>query len=556
MHTRVVLLLSLLAFPALAQRAYVVDVEASSLAAVDLRSGKVASSVPLPFKPDRALLLPDGESVLALFRGEGSTGFWTAEFRPKSPSQAAVIRGGKLVGSTELGWGLAQASFSADGSTAYVLTTGYESNKLPERKPSELLRLDTTTGKIVDRIALDAAAEGFASDGSGKTGIIYSPAYPKKKPTPLPARITFVDLGAFKRGPVLDLQGEIQKPVAVGNLLYVLDAGNRNKAGNLYVIDMNTQALVKTLPLGPEAVMAGSDPAGRVIVLTQAPDKKSGRVLYIKGGEIAGDYVGPAAPKFVSASPDGKRHYIAGWKNLSTVDLEAKKGTDGVEMPSNAIAVLGTRDNKRVFIASRDGDQCCRITTYDTDGMKRLTSFLGGSKGERFGQGLAAVAVSVASYQAGASAARASGASTFSYVIYTPRSGGAARGPLALSPDEKKVYLVDTQTNDITIVDVASGERLKNVDAGSGVKEVLPLYDAGVVAAIADEDVRLIDFATDEIRETIKFAGNVVDALMTPDEKQLVIFGKERIVVLDAKTGKEVARTQSFKQPVQLLFTR
>ena len=556
MMRRLVAVLSIvfIAAPVVAQSAFVVDMDGKAIATVDLGSGKTLSTVTLPFTPDRALVLPDGKSVLALYQGDGTYGAWSGEFRPKSASKAAIIRDGKVAGTTDLGWGLAQASFSPDGKSAYVLTTGYESNKLPERKVSELIRLDTETAKVTSRLAFDAAAVAFASDAAGTTGIVYSPPYPKKKPAPLAGRITFVDLESFEAGPVVEVKGEVRKPVASGDLLYVLDAGNRKTAGNLHVIDTKTRALVKTIHLGPEAVMAGTDAEGRLVVLSQAPDGKSGRVHLVKGSDVVSEYPGPAAPKFVTLSHDAKRMYVAGWKDFAMVDLAANKASAAVELARNPFGVIATRDNSRVFVVSMDGTSCCRISTFDTANMKRLTTFLGGSKGERFGEGLAAAALSVASYQAGMSAAQASGASSFTYTIFTPETHGAARGPLALSPDEKKVYLADTQTNDVTVVDVATGERLTNVDAGHGLREVISLPAAGAIAAISDQDIRLIDFGTDAVRETIKLSGNVVDALVSDDGKRLVIFGKGHVIVLDTETGKEVARSDAFKQPVQVLF--
>ena len=127
---------------------------------------------------------------------------------------------------------------------------------------------------------------------------------------------------------------------------------------------------------------------------------------------------------------------------------------------------------------------------------------------------------------------------------------------MAFSPDEKKVYLADTQTNDVTVVDVATGERLKNIDAGYGLREVIALPAAGVIAAVSDDDVRMIDVGTDEVRDTIKLDRNVVDALVTKDEKRVIIFGKKNVVTLDATTGKEVARSSGFNQPVQVLFSK
>lgn len=39
---------------------------------------------------------------------------------------------------------------------------------------------------------------------------------------------------------------------------------------------------------------------------------------------------------------------------------------------------------------------------------------------------------------------------------------------------------------------------------------------AGIIAAISDDDVGMIDVKTDEIRDTVKLSGNVVVALVTP----------------------------------------
>ncbi|MCA1733350.1 MAG: hypothetical protein LC732_07070 [Acidobacteria bacterium] len=197
----------LFALPLAAQSAFVVDEAGRAIATVDLEKGSVVTTIPLSFTPDRAALAPDKTTLLVLDQGEGTMGFWVAEFRPKSKSNAAVVRDGKVVGSTELGWGLAESAFSADGKAAFVLTTGYESNKSNERKPSELVRIDLADGKVTGRLALDAAASAFATDSASKSGIIYSPPYPKKKPAPLPARLTFVDLETLETRTVVDIPG-------------------------------------------------------------------------------------------------------------------------------------------------------------------------------------------------------------------------------------------------------------------------------------------------------------------------------------------------------------
>ncbi|MFP5246781.1 MAG: YncE family protein, partial [Thermoanaerobaculia bacterium] len=114
----------------------------------------------------------------------------------------------------------------------------------------------------------------------------------------------------------------------------------------------------------------------------------------------------------------------------------------------------------------------------------------------------------------------------------------------------------DTQTGDVTVADVETGERLRTLHAGSGLQEVVPLHDAGVIAGIADSAITLVDVDTNEVRSTIKLDGGVTDAVLTDDYDRLVVFGKKNVVVIDAKTAKEIARITSLQQPVQVLFAQ
>ncbi|HSN69404.1 MAG TPA: hypothetical protein VLV48_09175, partial [Thermoanaerobaculia bacterium] len=390
---------------------------------------------------------------------------------------------------------------------------------------------------------------------ASKMGIIYSPPYPKKKPAPLPARLTFVDLASLETLKSIDIPGtEVRRPVAVGDLLYVVDGGSKSAGGSLTIVNASSGEVVKKIEVGPEAVFGGSDAAGRLYVLSQLPDRKSGRVTVVKGSETVAEYPIGAAPKMARLSADDSRLYVLGWKAFTVVDLKGGKAPVPADQARAPFAVLGSADGTRAFTINMDGDQCCRITAFDLGTMKPLTSFLGGSKGERFGQALAAVALTAASYQAGKSIAESTGSSTFYYSIYAPGGQGSARGPLAFGPGEKKVYFVDTQTDDVTVVDAATGERLRTLDAGSGLQEVIPLHEAGVVAGIADSAITLVDVNTDEIRDTIKLEGGVTDAVLTEDGKSLIVFGTKSLVVLDAKSAKEIARIKSLQQPVQLVF--
>src|SRR5688500_8362249 len=299
-----------LATTAAAQTAFVVDADGKAVAIVNLDDGAVTSKVQLPFTPDRALLAPDGKTLLVLDQGEGTMGFWVAEFRPKTKANAAIVRDGKMVASTELGWGLAESAFSSDGQSAFVLTTGYESNKAPERKASELVRISLADGKVTGRIPLDAAAEAFAADEDSTVGIIYSPPYPKKKPAPLPARLTFVDLATFEPKETIEIRGaDVKRPVAAAGLLYIADAGTKTARGSITIVDPKKRAVVEKIELGPEALIGGSDKDNRLFVLSQGADKNSGALRILKGTKVVAEHKTAAAPRLARLSDDGKRAY-------------------------------------------------------------------------------------------------------------------------------------------------------------------------------------------------------------------------------------------------------
>lgn len=279
----VLVLFFLTAALAAQQTAFVVDADGKAIATVNLDDGSVTTKIPLPFTPDRTRVAPDGKTLLVLDQGEGTRGFWVAEFRPKTKANAAIIRDGKMIASTELGWGLAESAFSSDGRSAYVLTTGYESNKEPERKASELVRISLTDGTVTGRIPLDAAAEAFAADDASTTGIIYSPPYPKKSPKPLPARLTFVDLTTFEAKERIEIIGQdVKRPVAAGGLLYIADAGTKTLRGRITVVDPQKRAVVEKIDVGPEALISGSDKDDRLFVLSQGADKDSGALRILK----------------------------------------------------------------------------------------------------------------------------------------------------------------------------------------------------------------------------------------------------------------------------------
>jgi DNA-binding beta-propeller fold protein YncE len=520
------------------------DSEGRQIAFLDLAKGTVDSkvSVPLPAL-SRMVLSPDNRTILAIDDGGlRVTVVPIVELHPDKRASYAVVTRDKVIGTGDLGWGVAGQAFSSDGKYGYVLIMGDDAKKDVDLKPSGLVRIDAASGTEAGRLTFNRSAASLRFVSSGATAIVFSPMQWKRDPQ-IPARLLFVDTGTWKESSSLDLPGKPVAPAAVGELLYMVDPGEKNAAGKVLVVDPAKRSIVKSIDVGSAATAAGSDRDGNFFVLSQRSDGKAGQVTIIRGSDVAATFSTGAAPLKVTLSADGKRLYVIG-NQLNVVDLAAGSSSPGVDVAHPALAVLPTSDGRRVITVAAEGRSCCRISVFDTAANKQLTSFLGGSKGKRIGQNLAAVALSMASYQGG------------NYSIYTPRMRGAARGPVAFGPAEKKAYAVDTQTNEVTVVDMETGQRTLNIDGGSGLKEVVALPDAGLIAAVSDERIDLIDTTTDLVRESIKMKGGVNRSEVTPDEKRMVVYGKERIVVLDTTTGKQVGMIDALKTPSQLIFLK
>ena len=530
--------------------AIALDSDARQIAFLDLAKSTVDSIVNVPLPAfTRAVGSPDNRTIVAIYDGgyrvTGSRPT-DIEVHPDKKALYAVVTRDKVIGTGDLGWGVADAAFSSDGKYAYVLTDGDDAKNDAEVKSGELIRIDAASGAEAGRLTFNRWTSALGFDRSGATAIIFSPRQRNRNPQ-APPRLIFVDTATWKESGALDLPDTLAIPVAVGDLYYFVASA----AGKVHIVDTAKRSLVASIDVGSKARAGGSDRNGNFYVLSQGSDGKTGRVTIIRGSEVAASYSTSSVPDRATLSADGKRLYVIG-DQLNFVDLAAKSSSPGLDMAHPAIGVLPTTDGRRVITIAAEGESCCRISVFDTAANKQLTSFLGGSKGTRVRQHLAAATMTLASYEAGRAAATSSG--TFLYSVYARTLRGGARGPAALAPGEKKAYAVDTQTNDVTVVDMETGQRIMNIDAGSGLKEVVALGDSGSIVAVSDERVDLIDTTRDVVRESIKMKGDVKPPVVTPDERRMVVYGKGRIVVLDTVTGKQVGTIDALKTPSQIIF--
>ncbi len=523
---RKLLLVLFVAVSASAAPAYVIDSEGGALLRIDPLKGTVLDRVALPHAPSEILPSPDASKLLVLSSAKVSS--------------AVVVDAATLAVSEriELGRNAGEAAFTPDGSAAIVLAS------------DRLVKIDLASGKPLKTLAV-RGGETFGIARDGATGIVYS-----KKP----AQLTFVSLETLDVIATLALPGKSAAPVSLpdGDYLYSIDTAKRD--GNVvHVISVPERTLVASIPVGAWPVFGGMHAeSGRLFVLSDA--QKKGTLHVIRGASEVAKIDTTDDPAVFRMSASGKRAWVSSRFGVTEVDLDANRNAGEVSMYSGfGTGVMrpfefhATSDGKRGFHFWRSGTDCCMVSVLDFENHKMLEDFQTGSKGERIAAALGAAAMSVASYQAGRSSAKANGSSSFWYTLYSPAGSAAPRGSYAVRNDGAVLYALDTATDDLTAVDVQTGRRLANIDIAAGVKEVIPLGGDRLVVA-ADEGLAFVDTAKFEVAELLKLKGDLQDFVFTADGSTAIVLSRGEVTLLDAASGRVTARIQDVKMPSRVAF--
>lgn len=317
--------------------------------------------------------------------------------------------------------------------------------------------------------------------------------------------------------------------------LYLLD-GDRKGGGVLHVLSLRDRSVVTTIPVGNGAKLGGVETGSkRLFVMSRGmPGSKGGVLHVVEGKDLVRSIDVSSKPELLRFNDERSRAFVIGNTSLSEVDL--RSFTAGLAMQTPLDVGQGL-EGRRAIAVFPDGEGWGRAVVVDLEKDEKLTNFMTGSKGGRWGRSLAAGALSVGSFVLARSAAEASGQSVFYYNIYAPRARGVARGPLALSSNGTHAYALDNMTNDVTAIDLNSGERVVDIDVGKGARELVVLGDQRTILAVSDAHLTLIDTQTNKMAKQIPLKGGVAGVSVSPDGSRIVITSKGEVTVLDGRSG-------------------
>jgi DNA-binding beta-propeller fold protein YncE len=548
-------------------RLFVLDGKAGALHAVDSATGQIEKTTALSGQPRLLLATPDGSRVLVLDSGSKED--------DGAPGRSSVTIVGtdrmEIVGRVELGWGMSVDPgplISSDGHRLAVLCPGYRGRKTAESLPTEAVVVDVVAAKVAGRVPLDQPPLTWVAGTKGHIHALL-PRQGSKKTPGVPASVVTIDLETAAAAH-LPLDGDVTDllPSPDGRLLYLLDHGRpsgnptKNVNGQLHVVSTEPLARLRVLD-------AGSGPRGlyweetsqQLFVLTEATPVKGtdrkGQLLVVRGETL--DKTVPIAPKplFLRRAPGGREIMAVGVEGLSVLSVPGLAPVREVHIdgpginwtsdvpsgPPNELAM--TPDAQRGFVTYENSS---KLLTLDLATGQKVASATTGRKGAKLLQMAAATALTASSYYSSRDVARHTGQRSFYYYRFGIRETNTSLIP---RHDGRFVYVVNSLTNDVTVVDAVTGAVVENLGARG--RELASLPTGRFVAAVSDSELHLLDTTNNTVAGHWELPG-LLGLATAPSGREVVAVSEKGVLILDPAKGTVTARNDSFKGNTDRLF--
>ncbi|MGP8227630.1 MAG: YncE family protein [Terracidiphilus sp.] len=564
--------------------AYVLDPAQQTVTAVDIASGRTTASVSVNGKitssenlaerannqffsgVDTLLLTHDGSRLLRLRTGELK---FTVRFgyHPQEKSSATIIDAKTMqaVEQADLGWGLSNYFLTPDEKVLLTLSSGYQSQKPEETLASELVATNVSSGQVLGRLTLQRPPSRCFLSKDGSTAVLLF-AQQKQKGEPVnPAELQFVSIDKLSVvGKItFDSAPEMAEMSPSGEYLYIIEKGQpsnnpeKNVNGSIRVISMNEMKVTTVLDAGSDPKGLLTDKAdGQLLLLSEGAPVKGqkevdGELRVLRGASITSLLPVAAGPRFFRFSPDRKRLYVACMKELSAIDYPSLHELGRIPVGGFVSELAFSPDGNRGFALFAGSS---RLLLIDLQGLKPGDSVTTGRGGIKFAKNFAAVAATAASataasYQANAMATANGGYGVASYQIFTV---APANTSISVRPDGTFVYVLNSETNDVTIVDARNSSVVDKIAAGG--QRLQPLNNGNILAVVARNELHLIDTATQKALPDVHFDKNLSNFSLSPDGQTAYALVEGSLILMNGSTGEVQSRVEGFKWPLVIVF--
>lgn len=505
---------------------------------VEIKSNGGSGTGPVLVGADAVVVIQPGQADETLRFG----------MHPTARTQATVLDAATTAvrAVVELGWGVGPAAFSPDGQLLALTFPGYRSNKPAETLPAELFVLDTAAGKTTERLTLERPAGNLVILDAATAVAVLKPSDEDKPGTSL---LKFVDMTSGQLAGSLSLDGRVrtQHLSAADGLLYVwaeLRAPDNKAAQHrLYVVSSAQKTLVATFEIGDVRAMLYDLPGRAVLgVATKTDAKQSGgEVVLLRGAELEARIPLRYAPGLLRVAPDGKEILAVGQDAITRIALDTLKPTGEIAMHKGAPReIFNSPDGSRVFVLYSDND---RVAIVDLQAQKMIAAVKTGSGATKFGQAMAQAQMANLDGRMASAGPLERAILQPSYRVernmLSQRVAQARGTEIEVRPDGERIYVLNRQTNDVTVIDVKAGKDVVKVGVGQGCR-LLRLFGTRLYA-FSHAAVRVIDTSTNtEVKDQgLKDVGHVLDY---DDGARAVGFTNEEVVWLSFEGGETQTR--------------
>lgn len=234
---------------------------------------------------------------------------------------------------------------------------------------------------------------------------------------------------------------------------------HRHRKEGILVIDRKTLRMIRLLPAGTDPECVAITPDGKQLYLSNE-DAGTASIIDLSGPRLVKTVVVGTEPEGVSASPDGRRVYVTAETSnvLSVIDTQKLETIENILVDARPRNVIFTRDSKTAW----------------------ATAELGGT----------VMQIDVAKHR-------------FAHRIRL-RPGAKPVG-LALSPDEKTLYIATGRGNGVAVIDTIRRKVVTDIPTGSRVWGIAITRDGRKVYAAnsLSNTISVIDTATNKVVRTI-----------------------------------------------------
>jgi DNA-binding beta-propeller fold protein YncE len=519
------------------------------------RDGPFSTRFPIKFvgKPDphrgsptEVLFSETASRLVVLDHGPGQS---TMRFgwHPSRRSRLVVMHAPTLkpLAAVDGVWGLPVLfRFLDGGKQITIVGPGYQSQRPEESRPSELVTIDLVTGRETVRIDLTASLlptatweDWLASTALSRDGrYLYS--LDRGKPSDDPAR--HEDSRVLVRSTATGAQVASLAAGARPRAFVVDDAADR-----ILLLSDDAPASRRSRPNGALRVLRGD----QVIALTAvAPDP--GFLRLSGSGNV---FV--FSPSAVTAV-DGRDYVV---RDTVTIDkAEASWTTMPLAEPGNdeafwqwLTAPLGfasdaaiSPDEQRAYVLHAGSSQMSILDLAARKVTKKLTT---GRPWKKVRMMLSVAAANSASYLAATQRAGMFGGTQF-YVLSRLLPAQTA---LMIPPDGRTVYVLNSQTRDVTVVDAITSRPVRHI-AADGLGMVL-LTGQNLFVTERKGKTRFVDSGDFREVEALAFAGEHSDVVASTAGDLILLLSERRLLVIDAATRKVRSIHGDFLKPTRLV---